>query len=179
MFGLEYTVFRPHNVYGEHQNIGDRYRNVIGIFMNQVMSGEPMTIFGDGSQSRAFSHIDEVAPIIARSATEPAAANEVFNVGADEPTTVRRLAEMVAAAFDTRPLIQTVPARNEVQHAFASHAKARSVFGRTEAIPLEVGLQRMAAWAREQGPRKTAVFDAVEISKNFPQAWAELVKPGE
>ena len=65
MFGMDYTVFRPHNVYGEHQNIGDRYRNVIGIFMNQIMQGLPMTMFGDGSQTRAFTHIDDVAPIIA------------------------------------------------------------------------------------------------------------------
>ena len=47
MFGLPFVVFRPHNVYGERQNIGDRYRNVVAIFMNQVMSGKPMTIFGD------------------------------------------------------------------------------------------------------------------------------------
>jgi UDP-glucose 4-epimerase len=176
MFGLEYTVFRPHNVYGEHQNIADRYRNVIGIFMNQVMSGKPMTLFGDGTQSRAFSHVDDVAPIIARSASEPAAANEVFNIGADQPTTVLQLAEMVAAAFDTEPRIEMVPARNEVQHAFASHDKARSVFGHSDPVPLDVGLRRMAAWAREQGPRKTAAFDGVEIWKNFPQAWGELVE---
>src|SRR5262249_27124532 len=59
MFGLNYIIFRPHNVYGEHQNIGDRYRNVIGIFMNQIMRGQPLTIFGDGSQTRAFTYIDD------------------------------------------------------------------------------------------------------------------------
>ena len=64
MFGLNYIVFRPHNVYGENQNLGDRYRNVIGIFMNQIMQGRPMTIFGDGKQTRAFSYIDDVAPVI-------------------------------------------------------------------------------------------------------------------
>src|SRR5204862_1825636 len=67
MFGLDYVVFRPHNVYGERQNIGDRYRNVVGIFMNQLLKGEPMTVFGDGEQSRAFTHINDVAPIIAES----------------------------------------------------------------------------------------------------------------
>src|SRR6185436_1963815 len=46
MFGLNYVIFRPHNVYGENQNIGDRYRNVIGIFMNQILQGQPMTVFG-------------------------------------------------------------------------------------------------------------------------------------
>jgi UDP-glucose 4-epimerase len=175
MFGLEYTVFRPHNVYGEHQNIADRYRNVIGIFMNQVMSGKPMPVFGDGSQSRAFSHVDDVAPIIVRSATEPAAVNEVFNIGADQATTVLQLAEMVAVAFDTEPRIERLPARNEVQHAFASHDKVRSVFGSTEPIRLEDGLRRMAEWAREQGPRRTTAFDGIEIWKNFPAAWGELV----
>src|SRR6266513_2705340 len=62
MFGLNYVVFRPHNVYGERQNIADKYRNVIGIFMNQVMQGQPCTIFGDGGQTRAFTHVADVAP---------------------------------------------------------------------------------------------------------------------
>ena len=61
------AVFRPHNVYGERQNIGDKYRNVVGIFMNQLLQGKPMSVFGDGSQTRAFSYIGEVAPIIAES----------------------------------------------------------------------------------------------------------------
>src|SRR2546421_670091 len=60
MFGLDYIIFRPHNVYGENQNIGDKYRNVIGIFMNQIMQGKPLTVFGDGNQTRAFSYIDDV-----------------------------------------------------------------------------------------------------------------------
>ena len=58
-------IFRPHNVYGPRQNIGDRYRNVVGIFMNQILQGRPMTIFGDGTQTRAFSYIDDVAPVMA------------------------------------------------------------------------------------------------------------------
>ena len=72
MFGLDYMIFRPHNVYGERQNIGDRYRNVVGIFMNQILQGQPMTIFGDGTQTRAFSYIDDVAPVIAAALESPA-----------------------------------------------------------------------------------------------------------
>ncbi|HXG53891.1 MAG TPA: NAD-dependent epimerase/dehydratase family protein, partial [Vicinamibacterales bacterium] len=67
MFGLDYIIFRPHNVYGSRQNIADRYRNVVGIFMNQILQGRPMTIFGDGTQTRAFTHIQDVAPLIAES----------------------------------------------------------------------------------------------------------------
>src|SRR5499427_4044086 len=100
MFGLEYTIFRPHNVYGELQNLADPYRNVIGIFMNQVMGGRPMTVFGDGLQTRAFTHIDDVAPLIARSIEVSDAANEVFNVGAETPYTILHLANEVAAALD-------------------------------------------------------------------------------
>ena len=70
MFGLDYIIFRPHNVFGERQNIGDKYRNVIGIFMNQILQNKPLTVFGDGEQSRAFSYIGDVAPIIANSINE-------------------------------------------------------------------------------------------------------------
>ena len=85
MFGLDYVIFRPHNVYGARQNIGDRYRNVVGIFMNQILQGQPMTIFGDGTQTRAFSYIDDVAPVMAAAIDAAAAWNQVFNVGADSP----------------------------------------------------------------------------------------------
>ena len=95
MFGLNYIVFRPHNVYGEYQNIGDRYRNVIGIFMNQLMQGQPLTIFGDGNQTRAFSYISDVAPQMARSVTLPEAQNQIFNIGGDVDYTVNELAETV------------------------------------------------------------------------------------
>src|ERR1700744_4606386 len=95
MFGLNYVVFRPHNVCGENQNIGDKYRNVIGIFMNQIMQGKQLTVFGDGEQTRAFSYIDDVAIPIANCVNIPAAYNQVFNFGADKPYTVNELATVV------------------------------------------------------------------------------------
>jgi UDP-glucose 4-epimerase len=171
MFGLAYTIFRPHNVYGEHQNIGDRYRNVVGIFMNQVMQGEPMTIFGDGSQKRAFSHIDDVAPLIAGCVDVPASSCEVFNVGADEPTTVGELALLVAAAFEVEPDIRHLEARNEVMDAYASHDKARRVFGERESVPLADGVARMAGWARQRGPQPTPAFGQIEVLRNLPPSW--------
>lgn len=172
MFGLDYTIFRPHNVYGELQNSADPYRNVIGIFMNQVMSGSPMTVFGDGSQTRAFTHIDDVAPVIARSIDVPGSANEVFNVGADTPYTVLDLAQAVARAFDVaEPEIEFLSARKEVVHAFSDHAKLHSVFGREPTVPLEDGLRRMAEWARETGAREPVRFESVEVLRNLPPSW--------
>ena len=84
MFGMRYVIFRPHNVYGPHQNVIDRYRNVIGIFISHIMRGLPLPVFGDGLQTRAFSYIDDVAPVIAVAPWVDGAANEVFNVGVDE-----------------------------------------------------------------------------------------------
>lgn len=171
MFGLNYVIFRPHNVYGENQNIGDKYRNVIGIFMNQIMRGEPMTIFGDGTQTRAFSHIDDLAPQICRSVTVPKAYNQVFNIGADKPYTVNELAEVVACAFQTKPNIKYLPARNEVQHAYASHAKALEVFGSGPGVSLQDGVSAMAKWAMKVGARQSAPFRNIEIRKNLPPSW--------
>jgi UDP-glucose 4-epimerase len=174
MFGLDYTVFRPHNVYGELQNLADPYRNVIGIFMNQLMSGRPMTIFGDGSQTRAFTHIDDVAPVIARSIEVPEAANEVFNVGAETPYSVLHLANEVAAAFGVDdPEIDFLPARKEVVHAFSDHAKLHRVFGEQPTVPLDEGLRRMATWAQEAGVREPIRFETVEVLRNMPPSWAE------
>jgi UDP-glucose 4-epimerase len=171
MFGLDFVIFRPHNVYGENQNIGDRYRNVIGIFMNQIMQGQPMTIFGDGTQTRAFSHVDDVAPRIARSAELPEARNQVFNVGADRPYSVENLAGIVAKAFGSEPRIQFHEARKEVLHAFSDHTRVNRVFGVGPTVELEEGVLRMAAWARKVGARRSKEFGAIEVERNLPPGW--------
>jgi UDP-glucose 4-epimerase len=177
MFGLDYIIFRPHNVYGPRQNLGDPYRNVIGIFMNQIMKGEALTVFGDGSQTRAFSDIDDVAPIIARSIRVPEALGKTFNVGADQPVSVNDLAAVVMAAMGKTVAVRHLPARNEVQHAFASHDLARGVFSPLPAaVPLVEGIGKMAAWAREAGSRAGRPFEGVEIKKNLPPSWAALLK---
>jgi UDP-glucose 4-epimerase len=128
MFGLRYVIFRPHNVFGENQNIGDKYRNVIGIFMNQIMQNKPLTIFGDGTQTRAFSYIDDVAIPIAKSVDIPKAYNQVFNIGADKPYSVNELAKVVGKCFGISPDIKYLSARNEVLHAYSDHTKAHNIF---------------------------------------------------
>jgi UDP-glucose 4-epimerase len=173
MFGLDSIVFRPHNVYGEHQNLGDRYRNVIGIFMNQVMRGEPLTIFGDGEQTRAFSYIDDVAPAIARSVHVAEARNEVINIGADQPYSVNELARVVSRAFGVEPNVRHLEPRHEVVHAYSSHEKATRILGAAAGTSLEEGVARMAAWARTAGARSGRDFEAIEVWKNLPPAWRQ------
>jgi UDP-glucose 4-epimerase len=170
-FGLNYIVFRPHNVYGEHQNIGDKYRNVIGIFMNQTLQGKPLTIFGDGEQTRAFTYIDEVAPVIARSVFRPKAYGEVFNVGGDRPYTVNELARVVSQALGSQTNITHLASRNEVKHAYASHDKLRQFFDVPAPVTLEEGVGRMAAWVKQVGSRQTRDFAAIEIPRGLPEGW--------
>ncbi len=171
MFGLDSIVFRPHNVYGERQNIGDRYRNVVGIFMNQTLQQQPMSVFGDGSQTRAFSYVGDVAPIIAESIDHLAAYNQVFNVGADVPYSVKDLAVAVAEAMGVVPNLQHLPARKEVQDAYSSHDRVRRVFGERRTHTLEEGLQAMAKWVHTHGSRVGGHFENIEIPRNLPSAW--------
>ena len=174
-FGLDYVVFRPHNVYGELQNIGDRYRNVLGIFMNQIMRDEPLTIFGDGTQTRAFSYVGDVAPAIASAPWIDGARGEIFNVGADTPYSVNELADMVRRAMSVsdHPVRHLAP-RNEVLHAFSDHSKLHRVFGVSAQVDLREGVRRMANWAREHGARETSLFAGIEIERGLPEGWAQL-----
>ena len=175
LFGLDFVIFRPHNVFGPGQNIGDRYRNVVGIFMNSLLQGRPMTVFGDGTQTRAFSYIDDVAPIMAEAIEVPGALNQVFNIGADQPYSLNALVAHVAEAMGVAPgapgSVEHLEARHEVQHAHASHDKVRHVFGDRPHTALDEGLRRMAAWVRQHGARSSAAFEGVEITRNLPASW--------
>jgi UDP-glucose 4-epimerase len=171
MFGLNYVIFRPHNVYGENQNIGDKYRNVIGIFMNQIMHGKQLTIFGDGTQSRAFSYIDDVAIPITKCINIPEAYNQIFNIGADKPYSVNELAQVICADFGVEPDIKYLNARNEVLHAYSDHAKARKTFGDSSSVDLRDGIHRMAKWARTVGARQSQEFNHIEITEKLPDGW--------
>jgi UDP-glucose 4-epimerase len=173
MFGLNSVIFRPHNVYGEYQNIGDRYRNVVGIFMNQIMQGKPLTIFGDGAQTRAFSYIGDVAPYIARSVNIKKAYNNIFNIGADQEFTVNELAKTTMKVMDKEEQIRRLPPRNETLHAHADHSKAKNVFEIKSYTSLEKGLSIMAEWAKKTGVRKSKRFKEIEITEKLPAVWLE------
>jgi UDP-glucose 4-epimerase len=171
MFGLNYIIFRPHNVYGERQNIGDKYRNVIGIFMNQILQNKPLTVFGDGEQTRAFSYIGDVAPVIAKSISVKEAYNEVINVGADIPYSINQLIEKVKKVMSNNPEVKYLDPRNEVLHAYSSHKKAESIFNLNGKTDLETGLKKMAEWVKKHGAKTTKNFSEIEIEEKLPPSW--------
>ena len=172
MFGLNYVIFRPHNVYGEYQNIGDRYRNVVGIFMNQVLQNKPLSIFGDGEQKRAFSYVGDIIDPIASSPLNINALNQVFNIGADNPFTVNKLAQEIFNVMEVKNYpIQYLDARNEVKIAYSDHSKAYKVFGQPTFTPLSKGLLKMYQWVKLVGSRSAPKFENIEIYKNLPSFW--------
>ena len=132
-----------------------------------------MTIFGDGEQKRAFTHISDVAPVIAESVSVPAARNQIFNVGADVPFTINHLAKVVAEAMGAACEVRHLDPRNEVIFAFSDHGKAERVFGKREKTPLEDGIRAMADWVKVHGAREGTVFENIEIMKKLPASWAE------
>lgn len=176
LFGMDYVIFRPHNVYGPRQNLSDPYRNVVGIFINQVRQGLPCTLFGDGEQTRAFSHIDDVAPLISGSAARPEARNEIFNIGSDETHTVQDLAEMVQHAMGREVGLEYLEARPEVRDAISDHTKARELLGYRPAVDLTEGLARTIRWAATIDPAPPRSVSHVEIARNLPPSWARFTR---
>ena len=172
MFGLDYTIFRPHNVIGPRQNIGDKYRNVAGIFMNQLLLGEPLTIFGDGKQTRAFTCVEDVVRPMVQALTLKETSRGTYNVGGDTAISVNDLASMIFEVSGITGRVTHLPLRKEVTHAYSSHSKLERVFGKHELVPLKTGLSEMWKWARDLGPQPaTPLPCAIEVRKNLPPSW--------
>jgi len=144
--------------------------------MNQLLQGKPLTIFGDGKQTRAFSYITDVAPYIAASVNIPKAFNQVFNIGADKEYSVNELANTVIEVIGLKGSINYLPARNEVMDAYSDHTKAKHYFNITENkfTSLYEGLGKMASWAKKVGARSSSVFGNIEIEERLPSAWLEI-----
>jgi UDP-glucose 4-epimerase len=177
MFGLDFTIFRLHNVYGERQNIGDYYRNVVGIFMNHILQGVPLPIFGDGQQIRAFTYIGDVAPVIAASAEDRRAANETFNLGSDDTYGINVLAGRVAYAMtgSVDHEREYLPQREEAVRAFCDHTKAKVLLGAPCVTKLDDGLARMATWVKQCGARQSKPFEGIEVERNLPPSWRKVI----
>lgn len=172
LFGLNYITFRPHNVFGENQNIADKYRNVIGIFMNQILNKQPITVFGNGEQTRAFTYIDDIAPVISDSVNFNNAYNQVFNIGSGRPCSINSLIEIIAKEFRINPSIVYCDERNEVFHAYSDHSKALKYFSNDiKQTPIDEGIRKMALWVKTMGPLSSEKFTNIEINENLPVIW--------
>jgi len=170
-----YTIIRPHNVFGERQSLRDPFRNVVGIFMNRIMRGEPLYVYGDGEQQRAYSYIADSLPAFLRaSALDPALDRQIINVGGKEAITVNELVELVAAQFDAKPEVKHLPDRpREVKYAFSTWEKSAELLGYDEPFGMREGIRKMAEWAKTLGPQPWTE-EALELpSEKAPAIWME------
>lgn len=172
--GFKYTIVRPHNVFGENQNIQDPYRNVIGVFMNRILNGNPPIIYGDGQQTRAFTHIDNFTPYLAETLFSGPTDSQIINIGPTEAFSINYVADVVLEAMGSnlRPIYY--PSRPlEVKHAFCTVDKAMELLGYVTIVPLEEGIQRMANWAKKLGAQEFKYLSGLEIvTKDTPATWA-------
>lgn len=174
--GIEYVIAVPHNIIGPRQKYDDPYRNVASIMINLMLQGRQPIIYGDGSQRRCFSFVDDVLQCLKLMGTQAGLSGQIINVGPDEnPATVLELATRIANLIDF-PLNPTfVTGRpQEVKVALCSSAKARKLLGYKTTVDLDTGLARMIEYIRQRGPKPFKYHLPLEIvNERTPKTWTE------
>lgn len=174
--GVEYAVAVPHNIIGARQKFDDPYRNVASIMANLMLQGRSPFIYGDGEQTRCFSHIDDCLSCLLELGLTAHGLYEVVNIGPDEEfVTVnklfRKLKDIVgfegqAIYLNDRP--------QEVKNAFCSSVKARNLLGYRTTHELDDGLQDIVEYIRHVGPRKFRYHLDIEIrNERTPRTWLD------
>lgn len=162
---FEYVIARPHNVYGPRQNMRDPYRNVVTIWMNKVIKGEHLPIYGDGLQRRCFSYIDDVVDALFKCGFKEVA-GKTFNIGSDYDYCLNELARLITDGqveyLESRP--------QEVKVAISDHTQCKNLLGYHE-TPLSEGIAITWEWAKRQGPQEPN-YTFLEIpSDKAPSNW--------
>lgn len=168
--GLDYCIIRPHNVYGRNQNIWDKYRNVLGIWMYQHMINEPMTIFGDGNQTRAFSCIDDIVEPLWKSAILPEASKQIINLGGIEEWSINN-ANVVLREVLGGGEVKYFEGRHEVKHSIPTFQKSIDILGFEHKTTLKEGLTKMWDWAQQQPKRNRFVWENYELDNGIYSFW--------
>jgi len=168
--GLDWCIIRPHNVFGEKQNIWDKYRNVLGIWMYQILNNKPMLIYGDGEQTRAFSYIEDCLSAFWNAAVFPEASKEIINVGGVRGYSINEAAELLCkiTGYDK---VEHREARHEVKHAVPKPDKSIELLGYEQKTSLEEGLKKMWKWAQTQPMRPQYKWENYEITKGIYSYW--------
>jgi len=168
--GLDWCIIRPHNVYGINQNIWDKYRNVLGIWMYQHLNNEPMTIFGDGEQKRAFSYIDDILEPLWNSAVKQTASKEIINLGGTKDYTINEANKVLLDIIKNGKTVYK-EARHEVYAAVPTYQKSVEILGFEHKTNLEDGLIKMWEWAKKQPKRERFIWDKYELDKGIYSFW--------
>jgi len=168
--GLDWCIIRPHNVYGIKQNIWDKYRNVLGIWMYQYLHNEPMTIFGDGTQTRAFSYIDDNLEPLWNAAILPLASKQIINLGGIEEITINEACDTLIDVIGGGEKIY-LEQRYEVKNSIPTWEKSVDILNYKYKTNLKQGLENMWQWAKLQPNRDRFVWPFYEIEKGIYSFW--------
>jgi len=168
--GLDWCIIRPHNVYGIKQNIWDKYRNVLGIWMFQHLNNKPMSIFGDGNQTRAFSYIDDSLEPLFNAAIFPEASKEIINLGGIESHTINEANKILLDIIGSGKKIY-LEARHEVKHSIPTYKKSVKILKFKHKTNLEEGLKEMWNWALNQPNRERFIWPSYELDKGIYSYW--------
>jgi len=173
--GLDYCIIRPHNVYGAKQNIWDKYRNVLGIWMYYILNDQPITIFGDGSQRRAFSYIDDSLEPLWNAAVKKKASKQIINLGGTKDYSINDCAiilkDVVQEDTGKRPQTVLLEKRHEVHTAVPTWQKSIDILGFEHKTSLKDGLAKMWEWAKQQPMRDRFVWPEYELEKGIYSFW--------
>lgn len=170
--GLDWCIIRPHNVYGINQNIWDKYRNVLGIWMYQFKNGKNMTIFGSGLQTRAFSYIDDSLEPLWNSATRKIASKQIINLGGIKATSIIDANTILKKVVGDKSDTLFLEKRHEVEHAIPTFQKSIDILNFKHNIDLEEGLTKMWNWAKNQPDRNQFIWPSFEIEKKLYSFWS-------
>ena len=168
--GLDWCIIRPHNVYGIKQNIWDKYRNVLGIWMYQHLNNEPMTIFGDGNQTRAFSYIDDSLEPLWKAAILPQSSKQIINLGGIEEYSINEANKILREVIGSGEVIYK-EARHEVKHSIPTYQKSIDILGFEHKTSLKEGLTNMWEWAQQQPKRNRFVWPSYELDNGIYSFW--------
>jgi UDP-glucose 4-epimerase len=168
--GLDWCIIRPHNVYGIKQNIWDKYRNVLGIWMFQHLQNEPMTIFGDGNQTRAFSYIDDSLEPLWNAAIKKEASKEIINLGGIEEHSINGACKILQEVIGEGEIVYK-EARHEVKFSIPTYQKSIDILGFKHKTDLKDGLSNMWNWAKEQPKRERFIWPSYELDKGIYSFW--------
>ena len=169
--GLDWCIIRPHNVYGVKQNIWDKYRNVLGIWMYQIINGMQPTIFGDGEQKRAFSYVDDSLVPFWNASQNDDCIGEIINLGGIKEYTINEACQTLLKVTGTDLKPKYLEERHEAKYAWSTWEKSVDLLGFEHRIDLEEGLTKMWEWAQAQPNRKRFVWSNYELDKGIYEFW--------
>jgi nucleoside-diphosphate-sugar epimerase len=154
VYGLETVCLRYFNVFGRHQDPFSQYSAVIPKFIVAMREGVSPTVYGDGTQSRDFTHVDDVVAANLLALDVPAAAGRIYNIARGQEVTLNALVEELNAILGTELEPRYVaPRAGEVKHSLADVARAEHELGFRASVPFGEGLRRTIA-AQEQAEQE-------------------------